>query len=337
MASFNGAITINSNTAEPLYDEFSNSGTLFDIYPGLLSWVRDNTNPGKVEVQSRLSIIVNGHGTDPTGAVRKSFGAIAAVGTASDAPGGLVDLRSLQGSILADNRAFDVSGKNRLASNLAGIRLWAKLNISLSRTGVNNNFNPVVDASSPSVGDKGGSNELRAWSGRISIGSNALVSAAVPLGQGSTQGVNLLQSCTGITNSGTVSPADLVPADNSGSCTPVTPPALYIDCAGLDQDSQVAGRMNRTATKFEDVIPAQIKVYPNPAVREATIQFFSPASGIYLFNIVDCTGRVISSERVSAVKGMNFHEINIAKMGSGPYVLILESEHLKEQEKIVVL
>ncbi len=233
VVAMNGAVTINANTSEPLYDEFQQAGTKFDIYGGLLSWVRDNVHPGKVEVQAKKDITVNGHGTDPTGPVRESFGAIAAIATASDAPGGLVDVRSIEGNIIADNRAFDVSGRNRLSVNYANIRLYAKLNIALTRSGANNNFNPVVDASSPSVGDKGGKNELRSYSGNITIGSNARVSAVVPLGQGSVQGINLLTSCLGITNSGTVQPADLVNGDDIGTCSPSQPTPLYTDCQSL--------------------------------------------------------------------------------------------------------
>jgi hypothetical protein len=233
VVSFNGKVTVNANTVEPLYDEFQVAGSKYDIWGGLLSWVRDNVQPGKVEVQAKKDITVNGHGIDPTGPVRTSFGAIAAIATASDAPGGLVDVRSLEGNIFGNDRAFDVSGRNRLATNFAHIRLWSKLNIVLNRPGANNNFNPVVDASSPSIGDKGGTNELRSYSGGIMVGANALVSAAVPLGNGSVQGANMLTSCLGVTGTGSITPADTNPADNSGICPPGNPAApvpLYTDC-----------------------------------------------------------------------------------------------------------
>ncbi|HSU27524.1 MAG TPA: hypothetical protein VLJ68_04025, partial [Chitinophagaceae bacterium] len=82
VVSIMGAVTVNANTTEPLFDEYSQSGTLYDIWGGLLSWTRDNAIPGKVEVQANGDIVVNGHGTDPTGPVRNSFGAIAAIATA---------------------------------------------------------------------------------------------------------------------------------------------------------------------------------------------------------------------------------------------------------------
>ena len=194
-----------------------------------------------------MTLPCNGHGTDPTGPVRQSFGAIAAVATSSDAPGGVVDVRSIAGNIFGNNRAFDVSGRNRLVvsgvpKNYAYPPSAGKQNITLTRTGGFSNFNPVVDASSPTVGDKGGKNELRSFSGNIIIGTSALVSAAVPAGTGSVQGINLLTSCLGVIGTGTVTPAATI----SGGCVPAAPAALYLTCASVpvkigDRDPDSSG------------------------------------------------------------------------------------------------
>lgn len=229
VVAYDGKIAINGNTPEPIFDNLSYNGGLFDIWGGLLSWVRDNVNPGSVHVQASGDITVKGHGNDPTPPtpVRESFGAIAAISTGSDAPGGVVDVRSIGGKISGDNRSFDVSGRNRLATNFAHITLFAKGDIVTSRTGATADFNPVVDASSPTVGDKGGTNELRSFSGGVFIDINSLISAHVPPGSGTVQGVNLLQTCTGITNNGTVDPADLILGDNTGSCATPAPTPLF--------------------------------------------------------------------------------------------------------------
>ena len=96
-----------------------------------------------------------------------------------------------------------------------------------------NSFNPVVSVASPRVGDKGGKTDLRSFAGTINIGTSALVSAAVPAGSGSVQGINQLSSCMGIFNSGTINPADLNTADDSGNCGEAAPVALFTDCADL--------------------------------------------------------------------------------------------------------
>lgn len=228
VAAFDGKITITANTAEPLYDEYSYRGAKYDLWGGLLSWVTDNVNPGTVRVQASGDILVNGHGDDPTAPVRQSFGAIAAIATASNAPGGVVDVRSLGGNISGNDHAFDVSGRNRLATNFALNRVWAAKDINLARLGTNSSFNPIVDASSPTSGDKGGKNEIRAWSGAIANVTNSLISAKVPAGGGSVQGINLLTSCMGIMNSAIafVDPLDLVNGDDIGTCAPASPPQL---------------------------------------------------------------------------------------------------------------
>lgn len=231
VAALKGAVTINANTTEPILDESNYSGSPYDLWGGLLSWVRDNANPGRVEVQAQKDITVNGHGVDPTAPVRESFGAIAAMATASSSPGGLVDVRSIDGKITANDRAFDVSGRNRLSTNFAHIKLWAKSDISISRPGADNNFNPVVDASSPNIGDNGGANEVRSFSGAVTINTNALVSAHVPPGSGTTQGTNSFTTPSGtITNNGTVDPAAVVATNNS----PASPDLLFGNCADFN-------------------------------------------------------------------------------------------------------
>jgi len=241
VAAMQGAVTINGNTTEPLLDEYSSGGGLYDLWGGLLSWVSTNSNPGKVNVQALEDITVSGHGNDPTGTTRTNFGTIAAIATASNAPGGLVDVRSITGKIIGNDRAFDVSGRNRLATNFANIKLFAKGNIELSRLGAANDFNPVVDATAPGAGDKGGTNELRSFSGNIIINTDALVSASVPAGSGTVQGVNLLASCGGITNNGSVTPGDAVPGDDTGACSPAAPEPLFSNCGDFGVECSCSG------------------------------------------------------------------------------------------------
>jgi hypothetical protein len=128
-----------------------------------------------------------------------------------------VDVRSLGGAISGSNRAFESFGR---FNDNARIRLWSAGNISLTRPGGNSGFNPVVD--SAGSGGRGGANELRSHQGGITVGANALVTAA-----GSPNGTNLLTSCAGVTNNGTVTPAALV----SGACAPLAPPSLFTDCS----------------------------------------------------------------------------------------------------------
>jgi hypothetical protein len=100
------------------------------------------------------------------------------------------------------------------------------LNISLTRPGGDATFNPVVDTAATGSPSQGGTNDLRSYSGSITIGVNAVVTAA-----GATAGTNLLTACGGVTNNGTVTPADANPGDDNGTCAPAAPSPLYSSCA----------------------------------------------------------------------------------------------------------
>src|SRR5262249_52683599 len=179
-----------------------------------------------VQIQADGDVKVFGHGNDATAPVRQSFAAVAAGSGTGDATGGLVDVRSIHGAILATDRAFQSFGRHHNAGSL--VRLYAASGIDLSRPGPNSSFNPVVDSSaSPSTGT-GGVNEIRCFSGPIFLGAGASISAA-----GSSPGANLLTSCGGVTALGAVTPADSNPTDDAGICDPATTPPLYPDCPEL--------------------------------------------------------------------------------------------------------
>jgi hypothetical protein len=221
VAAFNGSVTINGNTSTPQLNDYSLGGGKYDIYPGLLSWVTSGPIPGKIEVQASGDITVRGHGSTATGAY-PSYAAIAAGSLTSDAQGGLVDVRSLNGKITASDRGFQSFGRYNATSR---IRLWSAGNIALSLLGGNATFNPVVDSSSGASPSSGGTNEIRSYNGSVTVGTGAIVSAAA-----ATPGTNALGACGGVTNNGTVTPADTNSGDEN-VCSPATPAPLYSSCS----------------------------------------------------------------------------------------------------------
>lgn len=329
--SMNGSVVINANTAEPLYDEFSLGGGLYDIYGGLLSWVSANVNPGTIKVQALNDVIVNGHGTDPTGSVRKTFGAIAAIATASSAPGGLLDIRSLAGKIIGNDRAFDVSGRNRLTTNFAHIMLNAKGNIELNRPGANNNFNPVVNASGLGSGDKGGINSLRSFAGSISVGNLALVTAAVTSG---TQGVNNFTSCLGINNSGNVTPAPVVSSD----CGIPAPDALYTSCPNLESTGNRArGIPVSVAPLPVDINDASLQSFPNPFNRSTTISYTLAETGFVLLKVYNVLGKEIATlVSENQKKGSYQYQWNALNLPSGTYYAKIQMGKFSASNKLMI-
>jgi hypothetical protein len=344
--SWNGAVTINANTVDPLYDDLVVAGTEFDLYGGLLAWVRDNVNPGKVEVQARRDITVNGHGVDPSGPVRQSFGAIAAISTRSDAPGGLVDVRSLEGNIIGNDRAFDVSGRNRLATNFAHINLAAALNITLNRLGADNTFNPVVDASSPSIGDNGGRNDIRSFMGTVNKGVNSLISAAVPVGQGSVQGINNLVSCGGVFGPGVVNPSDAFPLDNNGVCNVNNPPALFGNpCQGFNpcQGGQIEEIENTDGFDYNSTIVAPgkttlLQAYPNPSTNMTTIRYMVANDGNVQLKVFGISGKEVANlVNGRQVQGEHSFQWNASGLPAGVYLIQLKTGNITGTYKLMLI
>src|SRR3989344_5933705 len=225
VAAFHGSVTVNATTTKPLFDEYDYAGGKYDLWGRLLSWVTHNTNPGSVKIQADKDITVNGHGRDN----RTSYGAVAAITLTSDPHGGVIDARSLNGGIVARDRAFDVSGRNMGNPNATVINLAAAKAISFIRFGANSNFNPIVDASALGGNSRSGVNTIRAYQQNIANGANAVVSA-LATGTNSVSGTNNLASCTGVNNSGSITPADANPGDNTGTSGQLAPDALWSGC-----------------------------------------------------------------------------------------------------------
>jgi len=312
------------------------NGGLYDIYGGLLSWVRDNVNPGKVEVQAKGDITVNSHGSDPTGPVRKSFGAIAAIATASNSPGGLVDVRSLGGSIVGNNRAFDVSGRNRNAVNFAHIRLLAKFSILLNRPGATSDFNPVVDASAPGSGDNGGVNDIRSYSGSIIVGPNALVTADAPFGN---PGSNNLASCTGITITGTVVPADGNAGDNTGTCGQATPDAIYTDLCPADQELPSKRGVNESDNSVNVISKTGfLKTYPNPFSQSTTVSYELGADENVTIKVFSISGKEVATlQNGNQHAGSYNMQWNAVAFPAGVYVVQMKAGTYTGMNKLMLI
>jgi hypothetical protein len=227
IASFNGNVTIDGNNYFGIEE-----GTQRRVTSGVTVRSRHDPVPGNINIQAKRDITVYGNTV-----LEWRYPNIGAVGikTNSSSPaGGVINVRSIEGKIVASDRAFDDA--NTYNTN-AKVNLLSKGNIELSATGRKNSVHfpdgvteylmPVVSTQDGSV-SHGGTNTLRSYAGSIMIGQKAQV-LATPAGP--PGGTNLLTSCTGVTNSGTVNPADLIPGDDSGVCVPSAPEPLFESCA----------------------------------------------------------------------------------------------------------
>ena len=86
-----------------------------------------------------------------------------------------------------------------------------------------------------------------------------------------------------------------------------------------------------TATASE-----RINIYPNPTCGNITMQFNSTGTKNYIVNISNIIGKLMFSDKISAVKGVNLYEIDFSKETKGIYLLTLENDNVKEQKRFVV-
>jgi hypothetical protein len=216
VVSFEGAVTIDGNNV--LGTEVL-AGTKYTVTSGVIVQDYFDATAGTVNIQAKKDITVYGNALLSK---YENFGAVAVKGGSNGAFGGVIDVRSLEGKIIASDRAFD--NANRYNTN-AKVNLLANGNIDLSVTasknyGAADNTKAVVSTHA-GIGGKGGENILRSYSGSISIGLKAQV-----LADGTTAGTNLLTSCTGVTNNGIVNPVPVI----SSNCVPPAPTGLFTDC-----------------------------------------------------------------------------------------------------------
>jgi hypothetical protein len=83
--------------------------------------------------------------------------------------------------------------------------------------------------------------------------------------------------------------------------------------------------INTTADKTNEGLNSLV-AYPNPTTGKATITFNSDREGKYSLKVMDPIGRVLITEIISALKGYNMKEINLANVSKGMYLVSVQSE-----------
>jgi hypothetical protein len=245
IVSFMGSVTIDGNIDDPQNPGQKITNVMYTTNDGPFTsgvrvYSRRDPLGGAINIQAFEDVTVLGN----TVLVwqKTNWGVVGGNKKATNGQGNGGDLNvvSLNGKIIASDRAFDLA--NRF-NHLATIDLLAKGNIELTATGRSNSVQSgnakamaVVSTQAGSSGT-GGTNTLRSYSGDIFVGDGVNDyggEVAQVLANGTTAGTNLLTSCSGVNVytgvDGEVNPADLVPGDDSGVCAPSAPTALFTDC-----------------------------------------------------------------------------------------------------------
>ena len=67
-------------------------------------------------------------------------------------------------------------------------------------------------------------------------------------------------------------------------------------------------------------------LYPNPTMGTTTLKFETITAGDYKVSVVDMTGQVMQTKNVTAVAGLNLHELDLSTYAKGLYMVRLERE-----------
>ncbi|MBK9636629.1 MAG: T9SS type A sorting domain-containing protein [Bacteroidetes bacterium] len=73
-----------------------------------------------------------------------------------------------------------------------------------------------------------------------------------------------------------------------------------------------------------------------PAADRATIVFNSTEGADFNIKMVDVSGRTIMTERGTATNGLNQREVNVSQMSAGIYFVVIETNNVVEQIKMIV-
>jgi hypothetical protein len=80
-----------------------------------------------------------------------------------------------------------------------------------------------------------------------------------------------------------------------------------------------------------------VGIYPNPAVATANVKFEANAEGDLTVMLTDVLGRVVTTQQVSALEGMNNISINLENVAQGTYFVTLKDGNAKISQRLVKL
>lgn len=87
------------------------------------------------------------------------------------------------------------------------------------------------------------------------------------------------------------------------------------------------------------VSPATISLYPNPASNSGSVTLIYNFENNFhnaQLNIYDLSGKVVSNERLNNNSGFNTHTIQTANLKSGMYIVSVELDGLRIQQKLII-
>ena len=71
---------------------------------------------------------------------------------------------------------------------------------------------------------------------------------------------------------------------------------------------------------------SSLNAFPNPTPGKLTISFVSNSNTKYRMKVVNVIGSIIIDESISAIEGINTHDVNLENVAKGLYFLSLQAD-----------
>lgn len=167
----------------------------------------------------------------------------------------------------------------------------------------------------------------------ISLSGSNIIAPGQTVTLISSIGGGYLWSTGATTRSITVSTAGnyTVRIYSGGSCYS-TSLAVNIVVVAPRESNSLSGNDNKNTQ--ESLV--ELKAYPNPARTEMNLSFFSKENNTASLKLIDITGRDILTHNVSAVKGENQIQLNVAEYSRGVYFATLICNDQKQTIRVVI-
>ncbi len=107
----------------------------------------------------------------------------------------------------------------------------------------------------------------------------------------------------------------------------------YYRLRSVDFDAYVD--MSAVVRVERERVSGEVNVYPNPTKGMTNVDFELAQSETVIVTLTDITGKVISYETISAERGANNHQVEMANLSDGIYFISMETSLGKTTERIV--
>lgn len=132
---------------------------------------------------------------------------------------------------------------------------------------------------------------------------------------------------------------DYIPGQAGGFAS--SPSSIY--AINIDKDD-VGEYKNTTeiyqnlwnAEGIKDNTLSELKLYPNPASNNVTIQLMSKETSNATLKVTNIMGQVVYTENVSVETGNNQHTINVSSFGAGFYLVNIYTNAGSTTQKLIV-